>query len=193
MRTRQRHESVAGRRSLAGNNDTRDFIPRENRTPGFGIGAIRLDLPKTMYTTGEAVEGTLLLSISRPVLARGLFAILSAQQQFYRKADPDRKDGLHMVQRTVYHYQQQLDGEKEYEKTAEPAAYPFRLILPPVAGSMQDARDLINGSAAITGSIRSIDGSVPFGPPAWSVEGYLDLPLAFDVKTKVSIGVRQVR
>ena len=191
MRTRQRYEKVAGRRSPARNTNMPDFEPRENRTPGFGIGTIRLDLPETAYTVGEVVEGTLLMGICRPVLARGLFAILSAQQQFYRGDDPDGKDGLRMVQRTVYHYQQQLDGEKEYEKTAEPAAYPFRLILPPVAGSMQDARDLISGSCAIIGSIRSIDESVPFGPPAWSVEGYLDLPLVFDVKTKVSIGVRQ--
>ena len=56
---------------------------------------------------------------------------------------------------------------------------------------MQDARDPASGSAAITGSIRSMDGSVPFGPPEWSVEGYLDLLIASDVKTKVSIGVRQ--
>jgi hypothetical protein len=192
MRTRQRHESVAGRRSLAGNTTTPDFAPRDDRTPRFGIGAIRLELPKTIYTAGEAVEGTLLLGICRPVPARGLFAILSAQQQFYRGADPDGKDGLCMVKRTVYHYQQQLDGEKEYEKTAKPAAYPFRLVLPPVAGSIQETRDAASGSAAITGGIWSMDGPVPFGPPEWSVEGYLDLPLAFDVKTKVSIGVRQV-
>jgi hypothetical protein len=191
MRTRQRHESVAGRRSPAGNTTTPDFALRENRTPEFGIGAIRLELQKTIYTAGEAVEGTLLLSIGRPVPARGLFAILSAQQQFYRRTDPEGKDGLRMVHRTVYHYQQQLDGEKEYEKTAEPAAYPFRLTLPPVAGFMQETRDSASGSAAITGGVRSMDGSVPFGPPEWSVEGYLDLPHAFDVKTKVSIGVRQ--
>jgi hypothetical protein len=170
----------------------RDTVPRDDRTPGFGIGMIRLVLSKTTYTVGEAVEGTLLLSVSRPVPARGLFAILSAQQQFYRRPDPDGRNGLRMVPRKVYHYQQQLDDEREYEKTAEPAAYPFRLMLPPVVGFTQDARDPANGSGAVIGSVRSIDGAVPFGPPEWSVEGYLDLPLAFDVKAKTSISVRKI-
>jgi hypothetical protein len=170
----------------------RDFVPRDDRTPGSGIGTIRLELPKTTYTVGEAVGGTLLLSVSRPVPARGLFAILSAQQQFYRRPDPDGRNGLLIVPRRVYHYQQQLDGEREYEKTAEPAVYPFRLMLPPGVGFMQDARDPASGSGASTGSVRSIDGSVPFGPPEWSVEGYLDLLLAFDVKAKTSIDVRKI-
>jgi hypothetical protein len=168
-----------------------DFASRGNRMPGFDIGTIRLDLPKTTWIMGEVVEGTLLLSVSRPIPARGLFAILSAEQQFYHQADPAGKNGLHTVTRKVYHYQQQLDGEREYEKTLEPAAYPFRLILPPVAGFMQDLRDPASGSAAMIGRIRTNDGPVPSGPPEWSVEGYLDLPLAFDVKEKIRISVRK--
>lgn len=192
MRKRQRHETVAGRRSPPGDAIKPDFAPQKDRTPLFGTGAIRLELQKTMYTAGESVEGILLLNIIRPVSARGLFAILSAQQQFFRRGNPDGKSGLRMVVREVYHYQQQLDGEKEYEKTREPAAYPFRLILPPVTGSLQETFNAASGSAAITGGIRSMDGSVPFGPPDWSVEGYLDLPPAFHIKTRVTIGVRQV-
>jgi hypothetical protein len=97
-----------------------------------------------------------------------------------------------MVPRKVYLYQQQLDGEREYEKTAEPAAYPFRLMLPPIAGFMADVQNTSTGSAARVGSVRTIDGSVLYGPPEWSVEGYLDLPLAFDVKAKVCIGIQKV-
>jgi hypothetical protein len=183
---------MAARRFPARGNDMGDFIPGGNWTPGFGIGTIRLELPKIIYIVGETIEGTLLLCVNRSVPARGLFAILSAQQQFYKQPDPYSKNGLHTVMRKVYHYQQQLDGEKEYEKTAEPVAYPFRLMLPPIVGFMQDARDPANGSGAMMGSVRTIDGSIPFGPPEWSVEGYLDLPLAFDVKAKVSIGVRKI-
>jgi hypothetical protein len=167
-----------------------DLITRDDRTQGYGIGTIRLTLPKTTYTIGEAVEGTLLLSVSRPVQARGLFAILAAEQEFYRWADPVGKNGLHTVKRKLYHYQHQLDGEREYEKTVEPAAYPFRLLLPPGVGFVQDLRDPANGSAAMIGSIRTMDGSVPSSLPEWTVEGYLDLPLAFDVKEKIRLSVR---
>jgi hypothetical protein len=168
----------------------RDLASGIDKSPGFGIGTIRLEMPKTRYTAGNAIEGTLLLSVSRPVMARGLFAILSAQQQFSKQPGL-RENGLHVVPRKVYHYQQQLDGEREYQKTAEPAAYPFRLKLPPIAGFMQDTPDPASGSAAVTGSVGSSDGSVPFGPPEWSVEGFLDLPLAFGVRETVRLSVRK--
>jgi hypothetical protein len=188
MRKQQQHETVAARRSLSRGSEM-CVVTRDDRTPGYGIGTIRLTLPKTTYTIGEAVEGTLLLSVSRPVQARGLFAILAAEQEFYRWADPVGKNGLRTVTRKVYHYQHQLDGEREYEKTIEAAAYPFRLMLPTCVGFTQDLRDPANGSATITGSVLTMDGSVPSGLPKWSVEGYFDLPLAFDVKEKILLSV----
>lgn len=192
MRTRKQHDCVAGRHDPAGNTVFTDSASREGRASGFGIGAIRLDLQKTIYAAGESVEGTLLLMILRPVSARGLFAILSAQQHFYRIDGTSGKDGLHMVLRKVYHYQQELDGRKEYGKTEEPAAYPFRLVLPPNAGTSQAIRCSSGESGAATGIDGGAGAFVPFGPPEWSVEGYLDLPLPLDVKTKVSIGVQRV-
>jgi hypothetical protein len=167
------------------------MVTWDDRTPGYGIGTIRLSLPKTTYTIGEAVEGTLLLSICRPIQARGLFAILAAVQEFYLWEDPLGKNELRTVTRKVYHYQHQLDGEREYEKTVEPATYPFRLILPPSVGFMQDHHDPANGSATMTGGIRTMNWSVPSSLPEWSVEGYFDLPLAFDVKEKIRLSVGQ--
>jgi hypothetical protein len=170
----------------------RESVSRDTRIPGSGIGTIRLDLPKTRYTAGDTIEGTLLLDISRPILARGLFAVLSAQQQFYLRPDV-QGNGMRTVTRKVYHYQQQLDGGREYENTAEPTAYPFRLMLPPRGGFLQELRSLAGGTAAAISNLPSIDGSVPSGTPAWSVEGFLDLPLSFDVRDTVRLRVGKGR
>jgi hypothetical protein len=192
MRSRQRHTHMAARRSFSPGADMRESVASDGRIPVSGIGTIRLDLPKTRYAAGEAIEGTLLLDISRPILARGVFAVLSAQQQFYRRPDL-QGNGMRTVTRKVYHYQQQLDGRREYERTAEPTPYPFRLMLPPRVGFLQDVQGPAGGTATAISNLPAIDGSVPSGTPAWSVEGFLDIPLAFDVRETVRLRVGKGR
>ena len=158
---------------------------------GFGVGKIELKLPKTTYAAGEAIEGTLLLTVNKPVKARGLFATLFAEQQIREQVRNQGKMEMRTEKRKIYNYQQQLDTEKEYQKTDGAEAYPFSITMPPEAGVMQHVVDPLHGFTVSIGGLQIGAGPGPVGPPEWSVEGYLDLPLAFDVKATVNIGVRQ--
>ena len=91
------------------------------------------------------------------------------------------------VKRTMFSYPLQLDSEREYPATAEPAVYPFKIAVPsgadcPPAGSGTDAGDIHAGGRRIGGGPESV------GPPRWTLEGHLDLPLAFDLNAEVRIG-----
>lgn len=159
---------------------------------GFGVGKIELKLPKTTYAAGEAIEGTLLLSVNTPVKARGLFATLYAEQQIREQVRNQGKMEMRTETRKIYHYQQQLDTEKEYLKTGEATAYPFSITMPLIPGVTQNVSDPLHGLTVSIGGLQIGGGLGPIGPAQWTLEGYLDLPLALDVKAKVSIEVRQV-
>jgi hypothetical protein len=159
---------------------------------GFGVGKIELKLPKTTYAAGEAIEGTLLLTVNKPVKARGLFATLYAEQQIREQVLNQGKMEMRTETRKIYNYQQQLDTEKEYLKTGEASAYPFSITMPPMAGVTQDIINPLHGFTISFGGLQIGGGPGPIGPAQWMLEGYLDLPLALDVKAKVNIGIRLV-
>ena len=158
---------------------------------GFGVGKIELKLPKTTYAAGEAIEGTLLLTVNKPVKARGLFATLSAEQQIREQVYNQGKREMRTTTRKIYDYKLQLDTEKEYLKTGEATAYPFSITMPPMAGATQEFFNPLHGLTISIGGLQIGGGPGPTGPAQWILEGYLDLPLALDVKAKVKIGVRQ--
>ena len=157
---------------------------------GFGVGKIELKLPKTTYAQGEAIGGTLLLTVNKPVKARGLFVTLSAEQQIRERVYNQGKTEMRTVKEKIYNFQQQLDCDKEYQKTGEATPYPFSITMPSMAGITQGVIDPLHGFSISIGGLQIGGGSGPIGPAQWTLEGYLDLPLALDVKAKVSIGVR---
>jgi hypothetical protein len=157
---------------------------------GFGVGKIELKLPRTTYAAGEAIEGTLLLTVNKPVKARGLIAALYAEQQIREQVRNQGKLEMRTEKRKIYEFQQQLDTEKEYQKTNGAAGYPFSITVPPDAGVTQHSVDPLHGFTVSMGGLQIGGGPGPAGPAQWSVVGYLDLPLAFDVKASVNIGIR---
>ena len=152
----------------------------------FGIGSVRVDLQKKAVTPGEAVEGTLLLTVNSPTRARGLFVTLAAHRQF--RAPGGRPSSPEMIVKRIYHHQQQLDTERLYQKTVFPVPYLFRLLTPPVNGFLEEA-GVVQGAPAAADRNGSGMAPEPFGPIEWSVEGYLDLPLAYEVMDVVKIRV----
>jgi hypothetical protein len=158
---------------------------------GFGVGKIELKLPRTTFAAGEAIEGTLLLTVNKPAKARGLFAALYAEQQIREQVRNQGKLEMQTVKRRIYEFQQQLDTEKEYQKTDGAAAYPFSIMVPPDAGATRQVVDPLHGFTVRVGGLQIGAGAGPVGPAQWILEGYLDLPLALDVKASVSIGIRQ--
>jgi hypothetical protein len=121
--------------------------------------------------------------------ARGLFLTHSAEQQIREPVRNQGKTEMNTVTRKIYNYQQQLDTEREYGQTSVPAAYPFSVILPHMAQAAQDVTDPLHGFVVSWGGLHIEGGPGPVSPAKWTLEGYLDLPLAIDVKASVGIGV----
>ena len=170
---------------------------------GLGAGTIEIRIPKIAYVVGEPIEGTLVISVNSPVKARGVFLKLCAEQKF-REYIHD--SGSHhsygqgnghwtTTSKTVYNFVLQFDGEREYPKTPQPLSYPFRIFVPKEAETLRQ----YTGSSGFGSPVISIGplqiggenymGGGPTGPPDWYLEGYLDLPLAFDVSARVLLSI----
>jgi len=168
---------------------------------GIGAGTIEIRIPKIAYVVGEPIEGTLVLSVNSPVKARGVFLKLCADQKFreYVYDSGSHHSGGHghwtTTTKTVYNFVLQFDGEREYPKTPQPVGYPFRIFVPKEANTLRQYPGSGGyGSPAISiGPLQfgggSSMGGGPVGPPDWYLEGYLDLPLAFDVSTRVMLSI----
>ena len=169
---------------------------------GISAGKVEIRIPKIAYVVGEPIEGTLRLMINSTVKARGVFLKLCADQK-YREYVYD--SGSHhsyghgqghwtTTTKTVYNFVLQFDGEREYPKTSQPLSYPFRIFVPKDADTLRQAA--MSGYSGGTISIGPIQigggntmGGGPSGPPEWYLEGYLDLPFAFDVSTRVMLSI----
>jgi hypothetical protein len=166
---------------------------------GIGAGKIEIYIPRTAYAVGEAIEGTLALTINSSVKGRGVFLKLFAEQKF-NEYHPDSGSHYsssqgHMttVTRTVYEFVLQLDSEREYQKTLQPVNYPFRVGVPQEANSFRQSAG-IGGPVISIGPIRIggsgfMGGTGPIGPPQWFLEGYLDLPMALDVSKRIQLNI----
>lgn len=147
---------------------------------GIGVGKMEMKIPKTSFTSGEEIEGTLYLTVNKPVKANGVFIRLYAEQErqeYNEKGEQER----HRV--TIYDSPVQLEGAKEYGKTGEPLVYPFKVKVPPLFLLNMPSHETIGlgiGPLKI-GIPRSL------GLPRWYLQGYLDLPFAFDVKTSTEL------
>ena len=153
---------------------------------GFGVGKIELKLPKTSYAGGESIDGTLLLTIKKPVKARGLYARLYAHQEYREQYISGGKPEMRNVNQQIYSFQQPLDTEKEYA-VCEATPYPFKLVMPPMDNSLSGAPNPLGNLSISVGGFQLGGGAGPVGLPIWEVEGFLDIPFAVDVKAKVSV------
>ena len=169
---------------------------------GLGAGKIEIRIPKTAYVVGEPIEGTLVLSVNSTVKARGVFLKLCAEQNFREYTYDSGSHHSHghehghwtTTTKTVYNFVLQFDGEREYPRTPQPLSYPFRIFVPKEVETLrQYARSSGTGNPVISigplqiGGDDSMGGEGPVGFPEWFLEGYLDLPLAFDVSTRVPL------
>ncbi|MFH0973173.1 MAG: arrestin family protein [Candidatus Micrarchaeota archaeon] len=158
---------------------------------GIGAGKAEIKLPKTVYAPGEAIEGQLLLTLSGPTKAKGVFVKLYAEQTFRERTSSGR---VQQTARRVYEFPLQLDGEKEYA-ASQPLSYEFKLKIPDdVAKTSAPAQTGVAGvglpNIGISiGGLRLDSGLGPVGPARWFVEGQLDIPLGIDVKNRVQINL----
>lgn len=156
---------------------------------GLGNGKIELKLPKTVYSVGERIAGTILLTISRPVHARGLYVVLSAEQSFREQIIYRNGTGARTVSRRIFCFQQRLDRDRHYQKTAGTVEYPFALTLPPVGIGGQGSAGPLDSRSIRFGDQQVDLRQAPVGPVRWILEGCLDIPHALDMFTQTAIQV----
>ena len=172
---------------------------------GIGAGKVEIRIPKIAYVVGEPIEGTLVLLVNSPVKARGVFLKLCADQKYREYVYDSGSHHSHgfgqgnghwtTTTKTVYNFVLQFDGEREYPKTPQPLVYPFRIFVPKEAETLRQ----YTGSSGLGSPVVSIGqlqigggdsmGGGPTGPPDWYLVGYLDLPFAFDVSTRVMLSI----
>jgi hypothetical protein len=153
---------------------------------GFGVGKIELNLAKTAFAGGETIEGTLLLTVKKPVKAKGLFVKLYATQLFQEQFNSMGKPEMREVKKTIYNFQESLDTEKEYP-VCDAKPYPFKLVMPPMDNSTPRITNPLGNLSIAFNGFQIGGGAGPCGLPMWGVEGFLDIPMAFDVKANVSV------
>jgi hypothetical protein len=156
---------------------------------GFGNGKIELRLPKTVYAVGERIAGTLVLTVHRPVNARGLYVVLSAEQSYREQIIYRNGTGTRTVSRRLFCLQQRLDRDRHYQKTAGTTEYPFSLNLPPVGIGGQGSAGPLDSRSIRFGDQRIDLMQAPVGPVRWILEGCLDIPHALDMFTQTAIQV----
>lgn len=141
-------------------------------------GKITISLDKYEYRAGETINGTITLSLKKPVNAKGLFVGLegiSSQTRYVGKRSSTQYS-------KVFEFKKPIDGEKLYP-TGE-RSYPFQIIIPanlqanlsidnPMLGTVIKAAQILSGSVS---RIR------------WYVTANLDMP-GFDISKRVQINI----
>ena len=160
---------------------------------GFGVGKVEISIPKKNYKPGEEITGNLLLTVKKPAKARGVFLKIFAEQRFREIRIQNGAQHETQVMRQIYTFQLCLDGEKEYPVTSSPTAYPFTIAVPssahPNDGLSAPLTNPLGNLQIAIGGLTIGGGAGPIGPALWYLEGFLDLPLAFDVKQKLALNV----
>lgn len=156
---------------------------------GIGAGKIELKIQKTTFNPGEEITGTLFLTVKNPIKARGLFIKIFAEQNVREMHEIQGKMKPTDTTRKLYEFQAELDKEREYPKTNEPVAYPFTLAVPQNAPSAHVPKKPDETIDLLVGALSFVTGTGALGPVKWYLEGYLDLPMAFDVSAKVQLDI----
>ena len=140
---------------------------------GFGKGKIDLILEKTSFAHEEMINGTVNMTLKKPIQAKGVIVTLFAER---KRSDGD---GGTTTQR-VFEFSQPLDIEKIYEAT--PKSYTFKIQVP------AENKVAMEGKIGTALKAFSAIGNM-LSPTKWFVEVKLDIPKGFDVRKKLQISV----
>ncbi|HJZ23281.1 MAG TPA: hypothetical protein VJ201_02400 [Candidatus Babeliales bacterium] len=151
----------------------------------FGLfkGKVELQLAKMNFAPGEMIEGTLVMSLKKPVKAKQLlFSLIGEETKSERQSDGTMKPETHVVfQNDVV-----LDGEKEYPGGDNSYKFSLKIDENVLKRSEVPAEGMV-GSILKVAKYMSMGSSFVL----WYVQGRLDVPMGFDVSKKVKISVTQ--
>lgn len=158
----------------------------------FSKGKIEILTPKVNYAPGETISGTVQLNMKKTSKARDLNIYLMGvtkvkQRSTRRDSDGNRRDVTSTKDVSVYSFEIQLDGEKEYSGESE---YPFEMTAPTDARQGGLATTPVEGAVMrVLQTAATFINDNPNYPVKWYLFSKLDFPGGFDVKKKKDIGI----
>jgi len=152
---------------------------------GFGKGKVEIQLNKFNFAPGEVIEGTMIITLKKPVKGRKVYVRLMATERtssrrvtFGGGMRPSRSTNYS----TAYDFTQPLDGEKEYPPgTSQP--YQFRITVPTNLNDQPHVGGALGGIVKTMQTLSGYSRSL-----SWKLIGGIDT-LGFDVKKKLEINV----
>ena len=156
---------------------------------GLGLGKMQVNLEKYNFVEGETIKGKISFNLKKPTQARavkvGIYA--KQKQRTRRPASTNRNVGPSTTTETitVYDFDQQLDGEKEYMN----GDYPFEIKVP--TGVLAARPQAPDGALGTVVKTLAYLGPQKRYPIQWELKAWLDIPMKFDVSKKVQIQVTE--
>lgn len=147
---------------------------------GLGKGKIEIQLDRYNYSLGETIEGTVALSLKKPLLGNELTIRIIGEEKI------SQVYGTNRTYRTVkiFDFKQPLDGQKEYPAGDQPLVYPFKIKIPTEVKTKQQMPEgtlgtVLKAAQMLSGNIRRIN---------WYLIAELNVK-GFDITKKIQINV----
>ena len=165
-----------------------DFLGTLGSIVGIGVGAIELQLIKNHFVAGETVHGRVKLALTRSTEAKRLMVGLRGTRERVTVVRDSRgQRSQRRESETVYEFEQQLDGKRNYQTDA------YDLHLPIPIDAVAPAAKLPDGTLGDVLRVASSLLDVGPRPVVWHLYAYLDIPWKANVKQQLQISVAPAR
>ena len=149
----------------------------------FGKGKIDIAVPKTNFVAGEVISGIATLNMKKRAKASEFTISWICDQKITERRGTSRSTRTDRI----YEFEQQLDGEKEYEGSG---TYPFEIKIPEdVLGQQAQMPQLEGTLGTALGIAQSLTGMGATKRTSWYLLARLDIPWGVDTKEKVQITI----
>ena len=149
----------------------------------FNKGNIDIAVPKTNFSTGEVISGIATLNMKKRAKASDFTISLICEQKIKEMRGTSRSTRTDRI----YEFEQQLDGEKEYEGSE---TYPFEIKIPEDVPDQQFQMPQLEGTLGTAlGIVQSLAGMGVTKRTSWYLLARLDIPWGADTKEKVQITI----
>jgi len=144
-------------------------------------GNMNIAITKTSFQPGEIIEGTITLTLNKPIKSRGVFvSLISFEGHGGGSRGPGGKGGGSSTSKHVWE-SQTLDPAKEYPPYQE-LTYPFQLTAPSI-------NDPFYSLGALWRYVTRDKSPRAPGMKDYWVEAKLDISMAFDVNSQKEIKI----
>ena len=146
---------------------------------GFGQKQIDIILEKLNFSRGETIRGRVVLNLKNSTRAKALKVGLIGEKTVRGERFVSGRKRTTRRKVTFFNFEMPLDGEKEYLQ----GEYTFEMKVPADA-AQQSFPSGLAGNVLKTISILGGESSI-----TWYVIAKLDIPMRFDVDTRVKINI----